>query len=57
MVAVRPGGVVHIGIQVNPRITFKIFIYKTVDGKVIVEDEFLSFIITKMKTLSQDEIV
>lgn len=32
-------------------------IFKTVDGKLIVEDEFLNFVVTKMRTLSQDEIV
>ncbi|XP_062391060.1 centrosome-associated protein CEP250-like [Sardina pilchardus] len=32
-------------------------IYKTLDGKVIVEDELLNFIVVKMRTLSQDEIV
>lgn len=32
-------------------------IYKTVNGKVIVEDELLNFIVVKMKTLSHDEIV
>ncbi|KAK9970037.1 hypothetical protein ABG768_028176 [Culter alburnus] len=32
-------------------------IYNTVDGKVIVEDEFLNFLAVKIKTLSQDEIV
>lgn len=29
-------------------------IYNTVDGKVIVEDEFLNFLAVKIKTLSQD---
>ncbi len=32
-------------------------IYKTVDGKVIVEDELLNFLAVKIKTLSQDEII
>ena len=32
-------------------------VYKTVDGKVIVEDELLNFLAVKIKTLSQDEIV
>ncbi|XP_069547329.1 uncharacterized protein [Brachyistius frenatus] len=32
-------------------------IYKTVDGKVIVEDELLNFLALKHRTLSQDEIV
>lgn len=31
-------------------------IYKTDNGKVIVEDELLNFIVVKMKTLSHDEI-
>ncbi|KAL7393611.1 hypothetical protein ABVT39_013607 [Epinephelus coioides] len=31
--------------------------YKTVYGKVIVEDELLNFLAVKIKTLSQDEIV
>lgn len=39
------------------RIKCEIYIYKTGDGKVIVEDEFLSFIVTKMITLSQGKIV
>lgn len=32
-------------------------IYKTVDGKTIVEDELLNFLSMKLRTLSQDEIV
>lgn len=32
-------------------------IYKTTDGRVIVEDELLHFLALKIKTLSQDEIV
>lgn len=32
-------------------------IYKTIDGKIIVEDELLHFLSIKMRTLSQDEIV
>lgn len=32
-------------------------IYKTNDGKVIVEDELLNFIVVKMRTLSHDEII
>lgn len=32
-------------------------IYSTSDGKIIVEDELLNFIVVKMKTLSHDEIV
>lgn len=29
----------------------------TIDGKVIVEDEFLHFLSVKIRTLNQDEIV
>lgn len=32
-------------------------VYNTVDGKVIVEEEFLNFLAVKSKTLSQDKIV
>lgn len=32
-------------------------IYNTVDGKVIVEDEFINFLAVKIKTLCQNEIV
>ena len=32
-------------------------VYKTDDGKIIVEDELLNFIAVKMRTLSHDEIV
>lgn len=32
-------------------------IYQTKDGKVIVEDELLNFIVVKMRTLSHDDIV
>ena len=32
-------------------------IYRTTDDKVIVEDEFLNFLVIKMRTLSQDDIV
>ncbi len=32
-------------------------IYKTIDSKVIVEDEFLNFLAAKIKTLRQDESV
>ena len=35
----------------------KPIIYKTDDGKVIVEDELLNFLVVKMRTLSHDEIV
>jgi len=33
------------------------FIYKSADGKVIVEDMLLNFIAVKMRTLADDEIV
>ena len=33
------------------------YVYKTDDGKVIVEDEFLNFISIKMRTLAHDEVV
>lgn len=32
-------------------------VYRTVDGKVIVEDKLLNFLAVKSRTLSQDEIV
>ena len=32
-------------------------VYKTEDGKTIVEDELLNFIVIKMKTLMYDEVV
>lgn len=32
-------------------------IYKTTDGRVIVEDELLNFLAVKIKSLIQDEIV
>ena len=32
-------------------------IYKTVNGKVLVEDKLLNILIVKMRTLSHDEIV
>ncbi|CAM4574518.1 unnamed protein product [Leuciscus chuanchicus] len=35
----------------------KPMIYETIDGKTIVEDEFLNFLAVKIKTLSQDELV
>ncbi|XP_024152270.1 uncharacterized protein LOC112161417, partial [Oryzias melastigma] len=41
--------------QRQPRL--KPEIYKTVDGKTIVEDELLHFLAVKVKTLSLDEIV
>ncbi|KAK7909675.1 hypothetical protein WMY93_014359 [Mugilogobius chulae] len=49
--ALRPGGAGH------PRTKSEICVYKTTDGKVIVEDELLNFIVVKMRTLAQDEIV
>lgn len=39
------------------RVRLKPDIYRTTDGKVIVEDELLHFLSVKMRTLSQDEIV
>ena len=35
----------------------KPFIYETVDGKIIVEDEFLNFLAIKIRTMTQDELV
>lgn len=32
-------------------------IYKTAEGKLVVEDELLNFLVVKTKTMSQDEIV
>ena len=32
-------------------------VYMTSEGKVIVEDELLNFLVVKMKTLSHDDIV
>lgn len=32
-------------------------IYNTIDGQVIVEDEFLNFLAVKIKTMTQDELV
>lgn len=45
------------GASVSARVRLKPEIYKTVDGKVIVEDEFLHFLAIKSRALSQDEIV
>lgn len=39
------------------KVRLKPEIYRTTDGKVIVEDEFLHFLYVKLKTLSQDEII
>lgn len=40
-----------------PHTKTEICIYKTTDGKVIIEDELLNFIVVKMRTLPLDEIV
>ena len=40
-----------------PRVRLKPEVYKTFDGKTIVEDELLHFLAMKIRTLSQDEIV
>lgn len=48
---------VYSGAPVLARVRLKPDIYKTTDGKVIVEDELLHFLAIKMRTLSQDEIV
>ena len=32
-------------------------IYETVDGKIIVEDEFLNFLAIKIRTMTQDKLV
>lgn len=45
------------GAPVLARARLKPDIYKTVDGKVIVEDELLHFLAIKIRTLSQDEII
>lgn len=49
--AVRVGGAAY------RRSKPEIPVYKTADGKLIVEDEFLNFISIKMRTLCHDEIV
>lgn len=41
----------------SKRSGLKTEIFKTNDGKIIVEDELLNFLAVKIKTLSQDEIV
>ncbi len=41
--------------RIKPRL--KPTIYETVDGKIIVEDEFLNFLSVKIKTMSQDQII
>lgn len=41
----------------NHRPRLKPTIYKTVDGLVIVEDELLNFLVVKIKTMTQDELV
>ncbi|XDV25428.1 hypothetical protein PO909_029348 [Leuciscus waleckii] len=45
------------GARALKRSRLKPEIYRTIDGKVIVEDELLNFLAVKIKTLSQDEIV
>lgn len=45
------------GAAVGLRIRTKPDIYTAAGGKVIVEDELLNFLVVKMKTLSQDDIV
>lgn len=51
MAAVRAGGAGRL------RTKTEICVYKTTDGKVIIEDELLNFIVVKMRTLAHDEIV
>ncbi|KAL7394652.1 hypothetical protein ABVT39_001296 [Epinephelus coioides] len=43
------------GFNHQPRL--KPTIYKTVDDQVIVEDEFLNFLVVKIKMMTQDELV
>lgn len=50
-------GCVNVGAPAFKRRRLKPEIFKTEDGKVIVEDELLNFLAVKIKTLSQDEIV
>ena len=45
------------GAPVFARARLKPDIYKTVDGKVIVEDELLHFLDIKIRPLSQDEFI
>lgn len=40
------------GDPANSRTKSQVFVYKTDDGKVVVEDEFLNFTVVKMRTLS-----
>lgn len=51
------GVAVRAGSAANTRTKFAIFIYRTTDGKMIVKDEILTFIVVKMRTLSRDEVV
>ena len=48
-------GAVAPGFNHRPRL--KPTIYKTDDGQVIVEDEFLNFLAVKIKTMTQDDLV
>lgn len=50
-------GCANLGAPAFKRRRLKPEIYKTEEGKVIVEDELLNFLAVKIKTLSQDEIV
>lgn len=43
--------------RIFSRLRLKPDIYRTMDGKIIVEDELLNFLAVKMKTMNQDEIV
>lgn len=55
MADVADCGSVAPGIKHWPR--EKPTIYKTIDGQVIIEDEFLNFLMVKIKTMTQDELV
>ena len=46
----------NLGARALKRFRLKPEIFRTTDGKVIVEDELLNFLAVKIKTLSQDEI-
>ena len=48
-------GAVAPGFNHRPRL--KPTIYTTDDGQVIVKDEFLNFLVVKIKTMTQDELV
>lgn len=41
--------------RIKPRL--KPTIYETVEGKIIVEGEFLNFLSVKITTMSQDQII